>query len=227
VGVLGPIEGGSVADRVAAELRRAIHAGQLTPGTRLVERTLARELHTSHIPVREALARLAEEGLVQREPRRGARVAVLTDVRLEELSSLRTVLEQFVARRVQERWSPQVERVLRGHVEEMVAAAMAGDAARVIELDEAFHADLWRLAEHDLLNEVAAGVRGRVRAFLRAATAPLPAVDLRRHAESHGALVDAIASGDADRAEREMARHIEIAAERIRGAVLETLPARP
>jgi DNA-binding GntR family transcriptional regulator len=222
VSVLEPIDDGSVADRVAAQLRRAIQAGQLPPGARLVERTLARDLRTSHIPVREALARLTEEGLVEREPRRGARVAVLTVERLEELSSLRTVLEQFVVRRVQERWSPAVERELRLRVEAMVVAAGAGNAGHVVDLDDAFHAYLWRVAEHEILNDVAAGVRGRILAFLHAATLPLPVAELRRHAATHGELVDAIASGDPGRAEREMARHIAIATERIRTALLET-----
>jgi DNA-binding GntR family transcriptional regulator len=224
MGVLEPIDDGSVADRVAAELRRAIHAGSLPAGARLVERTLARELRTSHIPVREALARLAEEGLVERQPRRGARVAVLTAARLEELSSLRTVLEQFVVRRVQERWTPSIEAELRARVDDMVAAATAGDAGHIVDLDEAFHARLWRLAEHELLNEVAASVRGRVRAFLRAATLPLPVPELHRHAAVHSELVDAIASGDPLVAEGETARHIAIATARIRQAGLETSP---
>ena len=77
----------------------------------------------SHIPVREALARLAEEGLVEREPRRGARVAALTARQLDEISSLRIVLEQFVARRVQPVWTPTIERQLRAVAREMVAAA--------------------------------------------------------------------------------------------------------
>ena len=86
----------SVAGRVADQLRDLIRDGAYAPGARLVERSIARELGTSHIPVREALARLAEEGLVVRLPRRGARVAELSPRMLEEISSVRVVLEQFV-----------------------------------------------------------------------------------------------------------------------------------
>ena len=95
----------SVAGRVADQLRDLIRDGAYAPGARLVERAIARELGTSHIPVREALARLAEEGLVVRLPRRGARVAELSPRLLEEISSVRVVLEQFVCRRVLERWT--------------------------------------------------------------------------------------------------------------------------
>jgi DNA-binding GntR family transcriptional regulator len=223
-GVLEPIDDGSLADRVATQLRRAIQEGALPPGARLVERTLARDLRTSHIPVREALARLAREGLVEREPRRGARVATLTVERLEELSSLRIVLEQFVVRRVQERWSPTVEHRLRAMVDEMERMAVEGRADAVVELDQRFHEALWQLAEHELLNEVAAGVRARIGAFLRAATLPLPNAALRTHAETHVQLLDAIASGDREVAERETERHVGIATEQIRLLVLETSP---
>ena len=69
-------------------LRGLIRDGAYAPGARLVERSIATELGTSHIPVREALARLAEEGLVVRLPRRGARVAELSPTLLDEISSV-------------------------------------------------------------------------------------------------------------------------------------------
>ncbi|HST42505.1 MAG TPA: winged helix-turn-helix domain-containing protein, partial [Conexibacter sp.] len=50
----------SLADRVAEQIREAIYDGRYAPGSRLVERTLADQLGVSHIPVREALARLAD-----------------------------------------------------------------------------------------------------------------------------------------------------------------------
>jgi len=220
--VLQPADDGGVADRVAGELRRAIHVGTLAPGSRLVERSLARDLRTSHIPVREALARLTEEGLVEREPRRGARVATLTEAKLEELSSLRIVLERFVVRRAQERWSPAAESALRRRVDAMAAMADAGRADAVVDLDQAFHEDLWAIADHSLLLEVASGVRGRIVGFLRAATLPLPPDALRAHAESHVVLLDAVASGDPERAEREVERHVSLATARIRSVLLET-----
>ena len=113
VSTLDPISAPGLADTIAERLRTAIQTGVYPPGTRLPERPMAAELGVSHIPVREALARLAEEGLVDREPRRGARVAALTARQLDEISSLRIVLEQFVARRVQAVWTPTIERQLR------------------------------------------------------------------------------------------------------------------
>ncbi len=110
----------NVADRVTVELREAIFSGDLAPGERLVERKLAERLGTSHIPVREALTRLTQEGLVERLPHRGARVAALTSRDLEEISSLRTLLEQFAVVRVQDAWDPAKEAKLRKTVQQMV-----------------------------------------------------------------------------------------------------------
>ena len=75
---------------------------------------------------------------------------------------------------------------------------------------------LWQLAEHELLNELAAMVRRRVTSFLISATRALPPADLREHALTHVALIEALASGERSRAEVETERHIALAAERIR-----------
>src|SRR5260221_9304507 len=101
-----PLADHSRADAVADRLRAEILSGVYAPGDRLVERRLAQRFGVSHIPLREALARLVEEGLVERLPRRGARVASLSPPMLEEISSLRVVLEQFVIRRLQGRVTP-------------------------------------------------------------------------------------------------------------------------
>jgi DNA-binding GntR family transcriptional regulator len=216
---LQPLIDQNVADRVAGQLREAIHTGTLAPGTRLVERRLAAELHVSHIPIREALARLADEGLVERLPRRGSRVAALTVSELEEISSVRSLLEQFVAVRVQERWSARVEAELRKIVGSMVDAARRGDGRRLFDLDRRFHERLWRFAEHDLLMELAAQLRSRLNGFLRAANAALEPDALEAHARTHGELVDAIASGDPEAARAAMADHIAVALERVRASL--------
>ena len=213
--VLRPKHDQSLAEAVAAHLRDGIQDGAYAPGSRLVERSLAATLGVSHIPVREALARLEEEGLVVRLPRRGARVAQLSHESLGEISSLRVVLEGFVVRRVQERWTPAQRRELERLVDRMVAAARRGDVSAVSDIDRRFHQRLWRIADHSILLEVAAGLRGRINRFLQAATEALPPDDLVRHARSHRELLEVIASGDPDAAAAAMRDHIETAAVRI------------
>jgi DNA-binding GntR family transcriptional regulator len=209
-----------LADTIADRLRADILSGVYGPGDRLVERRLADRFGVSHIPLREALARLVEEGLVVRPPRRGARVASLSPRMLEEVSSLRVVLEQFAMRRLRGRFTPAVRAELQGIVDNMILAAERHNLALVHELDQQFHEYLWRLTGHALLMEVAGQLRSRVSHFYRAAAAPLGPDGLRRHAETHQELLDVIASGDVRAAEKAMEQHIHAAAQRIADAEL-------
>lgn len=212
---LGSVSDRNISAKVADELREAIQNGTFEPGERLVERKLADRLGVSHIPVREALAKLAEEGLIERTPRRGARVALLTDKELAEISSLRIVLEQYVAQRVQQTWTPKTETQLRKIVDSMVAAAERKNIDTMFALDRRFHETLWEMADNRTLLTIASQLRSRINGFLRAANASLAPDELVAHARSHDALVDALASGDQARAAEAMAAHVEIAAARI------------
>jgi DNA-binding GntR family transcriptional regulator len=220
VNATDPLPDQNLADAVADRIRAAIWSGQYQPGDRLVERRLAHEFGISHIPLREALARLTEEGLVERLPRRGARVASLTPRMLEEVSSLRVVLEQFVIRRLKDRFTPEAYLELQGVVDRMVKAAEDHDLVRVHEIDQEFHQRLWELTDHTLLVELAAQMRSRTSHFYRAAAASLGPDEVRRHADSHQQLLDVIASGDRRAAERAMQHHVEQAAKRIADAGL-------
>jgi DNA-binding GntR family transcriptional regulator len=212
---LHPLPDQSLADAVADRLRQAIHAGEYAPGRRLVERTLSDELGVSHIPVREALTKLEDEGLVVRLPRRGARVAQLSPKSIAEVSSMRVLLEGFVVRRVSERWTPKLERDLLRLADRMVAAAEKGDAAAVLDLDHRFHERLWRQCDHSILIEIASHLRGRIQSFLRATIQTLSPDELVAHAMTHRTLTQVIAAGDADAAVEAMRVHIQEAADRI------------
>lgn len=213
---LGSVTTRSVSEQIAHQLRVAIQGGKLKPGERLVERTLASTLGVSHIPIREALGKLAEEGLVERTPRRGARVAILTEQGLSETSSLRIVLEQFVALRAQAAWTKEGEKLLRAIVADMVKSARAGDVEEMFALDQKFHRTLWQMANHQLLMTTVAQLRGRIDGFIRSANNALSPSELTAHAESHYLIVDALASGDKDRLLEEISHHIETATDRIR-----------
>ena len=98
--------------RVQDELREAILAGTLEPGTRLRAEALAERLRTSRTPVREALVLLAREGLVEIEPRRGASVRSFDDADLADLYDIRALIEPRAAARAAERiTAAQLERM--------------------------------------------------------------------------------------------------------------------
>jgi DNA-binding GntR family transcriptional regulator len=94
-----PIESLSMPDRVTIELRRAILAGRLAPGSTFSLREVADMLNVSFIPVREALRNLESEGLVTTRPGRSAMVTKLDLVDLQSIYRLRRLIEPDLARR--------------------------------------------------------------------------------------------------------------------------------
>src|SRR5207244_4700564 len=120
---LARVEQKTISNEAADRLRASIRHGTLAPGTRLVERDLAERLGMSRIPIREAIQKLIEEGLVTKVPHRGTFVYVPSPREIEEISSLRAVLERFVVDRVIARWKPEYEGILRQTVDEMCRAA--------------------------------------------------------------------------------------------------------
>src|SRR5690242_5169702 len=89
-------------------LRKAIIAGELDPGTRLVGSRLAAELHVSRLTVANALKRLTSEGYVVGRPHREAVVAALDEADLREIFLIRHTLEQVVMREVVKHVTPLI-----------------------------------------------------------------------------------------------------------------------
>jgi DNA-binding GntR family transcriptional regulator len=212
---LQPVAQRTLSDEAADRLRAAIRSGALPLGTRLIERDLADRLGMSRIPLREAIQRLVEEGLVRKYPHRGAVVYIPTRGEIEEISSLRVVLERFVAKRVVERWSPDHERTLRQIVEEMRWAASQHNLQQVYELDYRYHLTLWQIADHSLLLEVISGLRTRINRFLYEANSALTASQLEMHIHGHDDLIDVLDSGDVALAQSTFMHHVLGAKERI------------
>jgi DNA-binding GntR family transcriptional regulator len=90
----GELESYSLVELAVNRLSQEILSGRSDPGERLVEEQLTRRLGISRAPLREALRLLAQQGLVEHTPRRGARVATLSDADVRELYEVRDVLER-------------------------------------------------------------------------------------------------------------------------------------
>ncbi|HEV2126860.1 MAG TPA: GntR family transcriptional regulator, partial [Chloroflexota bacterium] len=99
-----PVRDRALRHSVRDHVLEAIRDGKLTPGDRVHETSLARALDVSLSPVREALFRLADQGLLEHRPRRGFYVRTLTEAGTREIYTFRALLEGFAARIVTERW---------------------------------------------------------------------------------------------------------------------------
>jgi DNA-binding GntR family transcriptional regulator len=132
-----PLEIRSVVDQVHAELLERIVAGELPPGSRLRQEALADELGVSRTPLREALARLVSEGLVEFVPNRGATVAHRDFTDMEEAWRARLVIEPGAARLAAERRDPAALERMRETVAQQ--RQVADDVAASFALNRDFH----------------------------------------------------------------------------------------
>lgn len=200
---LDPIEQTPLKWQIADRLRRAIITGRLRPGTVLVETALAEQLHVSRAPIREAVQVLESEGLVETVAYKGKRVKPLTVREVVETCEMRTVLEVTAVRRILGGGAP-VE-ALRTSCAAMDAAARAGDREALVAADEAFHRGLIRLADHQVLAQLWAGLYLRIHQIM--ALRNDRDVNLVDIAANHPPIVQALATGDGLLAERLIAEH--------------------
>jgi DNA-binding GntR family transcriptional regulator len=120
-------------------LRRAIVAGELRPGQRVLQEDLAERLGVSVAPVREALRTLEQEGQVTYLPRRGYHVTELRIEDLEEIYALRQLLETRAARGALPRLDETALEEIDAAAEECEAAARVGDVAAELAANRRFH----------------------------------------------------------------------------------------
>ena len=205
----------NLSEEVAKRLRRAIKGGHLQPGTHLVEQDIAQQFRVSRMPVRIAIQKLIDEGLVIKEPRRGAFVHTYSAKELDEVTSIRITLELMVVEFALPNWSAAVEAELESIVDQMFAAANDGDRQAIFELDVKFHSLLWELSEHAILIEVVSSLRSRISRFLAEANDRVSPTELMQHVATHRELVDVLKQRDIPKAKAAMTEHIWNSRERI------------
>src|ERR671936_2061946 len=125
--------------RVHDHLRNEIISGSLTPGTELTEVGLAGSFGVSRGPIREALGRLATEGLVTIRPRRGAVVRALSGDEFAVAYQVREALEVMAVRLAMPKLTAEHVSALQGLIDEMSALADAGEVQGFFEANAAFH----------------------------------------------------------------------------------------
>lgn len=189
--------------RLKEALLRRILGGHYRPGERLVELRIAAEFATSQGPVREALRELEATGLVTNLPRRGTYVAEGVADGLREVYAVRGALEEQATRQATARGACDLA-ALQSLVDDMRAAAAAGEVPGVIDHSVAFHTAIMAAAGNRLLLNIWLSLRIETRTTI---TMLAPGLDLSEIAESHQPIVDAIASGDSERAARVAREH--------------------
>ena len=187
------------ADKAYRELRARILDNSLPSGEQFTEEELAAMLHMSRTPTREAMLRLAGEGLVEVRPRHGMRVKPVSTVDMREIYEVLTALESTAAALAAARVDQGDSiRQLRLAISDMDAALERDDLAAWAAADERFHTLLVEAAGNSRLSELVqtyVGQSHRVR-MLTLRLRPKPMTSNR----DHEAVVDAVEAHDAQRA---------------------------
>lgn len=204
------------ADRAYRRLRAAIIGGEFPPGEKLAETALSERLDTSRTPVREALRRLAREGLVEFEPNRGARVASWTREDLAEIFRLRSVLESHAASRAASLRSDEDLQHLQAALDAMDALGDRRDDEAIAErtrLNNELHATIVSAARSprlaDLLEQLVSATLV-FRTFERYSPEAL-----ERSRRQHHDLVLAVRTANAELAAATMTAHVLVAFEEL------------
>lgn len=207
----------TIADAVYQTLRSAIVYGELPPGRRLLERELALQLAVSRTPVREALRRLEEEGLVSGVPNRGLVVRMVTLEEAEHVYAVREPLEVLAARLAAERLTPPQMAELRRCLMRARRAAALGEWRTVILENNRFHDVVARASGNPVLARVLDIMRNQVnlvRVALWSRIPTRPQETLRQHGE----ILAALRAGDPEAAAEAARTHLESSWETLRRA---------
>jgi DNA-binding GntR family transcriptional regulator len=187
-------------------LREAIVSGRLRPNERLVEAALSEEFGYPRAAIRMALALLEQEGLVSREPNRGARVRLISTREAVEILEAREALEGTVARNAAVKAEPGEVEELRVIVARMQDLLDRGDLLGVSDESSVLHARILEIARHDVATRLISMLKSQtVRFQYRTILVPgRPSEAL----EEHAAIVEAIAAKDPEAAELAMREHL-------------------
>lgn len=202
----------SLTERAYRELRRAIVRGEFEPGARLRVEDLTRRYAISSSPVREALNRLSEQGLVKLLENRGFRVAPLTAEGVNDLARVRVLVECDALRDAMahgdDAWEAQV--VAAGH-ELALAERRLGNEARALDDDwsarhRRYHLSLYAACTSPLLLQMADVLFDQAERYRRWAARTRPVA--RRKHDEHQQLMAAVLARDTDKAVALLRTHI-------------------
>ena len=210
-------------DIIADALEGMIFDGTFADGDRLDEVQLATRFSVSRTPVREALLRLAQSGLVEQMPRRGVFVRQPGPVELIEMFEVMAELEAVCARLAATRITDTALRDLHATNERCNAAVDAQDADGYYRENERFHAILYRQSGNGFLEQECLRLHRRLQPFRRVQLGLRGR--LRQSMSEHEAIVAALEAGEGDRAAEAIRAHVAVQGEKFHHLMASLKPA--
>lgn len=202
-----PIPRATFASLVTDQLRDSIINGALEPGEQLSEVDLAQRFGVSRGPVREALQRLIQEGLLRSEPHRGVTIPVLTDEDVLDIYLAREALESAAVRHIiASSRSTACHEALDQHVTAMEKAEAAGDWEAVGKADAEFHTALVEATGSQRLQRMFSTVISETRLCLGALTSADSRTDL---VQEHREICSLMQQGKIEQALAVLGKHFD------------------
>lgn len=195
-------------DIVFEKLREAIITGQLLPGTRLMEISLAESMGVSRTPVREAIRKLQAEGLVIMNARRGAVVAPINKRDLKEILEIRKALESLACRLTARKVTEDSLIQLKDINNVMKNAVAEKDIGLIAAKDVEFHEMITDLADNRQLSRMLDQIKEHLYRYRREFIKELK--DRRVLVSEHDKIIAALEAHNEKTAVRELEKHIEL-----------------
>lgn len=204
-----PLEQRTTPDGVYRVLRAAILDGTLPAGGQLREAHIASDMGISRAPLREALTKLEEDGLVVKIPFRGAFVAEVGPETIAEIASVRYLVEPYAAELSAEALRTSQKKRVMATIKAMHDAGRKNDIPASIDAHLQFHRLFYECSGHGVLQDLWDGWESKLRLFLAADHRSYS--DLDDLAVAHERLAEIVFSGDNDLFRKELAHHVHSA----------------
>ncbi len=199
----------SLEESVYLTLEEEILSGKLKKGDSLTETSLSSRLGVSRTPLRAALHRLAEEGLIEVVPNRGAVVVGIGDEELVDIYKIRIRLEGLASAEATKRINEEDLKRLRDSVELSEFYITKQDAEHLKELDSEFHSIIYKASGNRLLCKTLTELHRNIQFYRKRSLAV--ADRLEKSIAEHREILSAIERGDVEAADRLTSAHVEAA----------------
>jgi DNA-binding GntR family transcriptional regulator len=187
-------------------IKKEILQGELPPGTRLLVLDIAGKFQISQAPVREALERLKQEGLIIGKPNKGSVVSNITSKEIKDIFVLREIIEGFAVRESMPQLKEHDFQYLENIIVTMDSAIKLNDILKIVELDMEFHGFFYERCNNHAIMELWNHMKTKVMRFM-AISNKLRSTD--KLVEGHLSLIGVLKTGDVAAAEKKFIDHMK------------------
>ncbi len=197
----------SLEEKIYLQLEDEILSGEYKRGDSITEMSLCKKLGVSRTPVRSALHKLSEEGLINVTPNRGAVVVGVTEADLIDTYKIRMRLEGLAGYMATEKITDEEKVKLRETVELSEFYLSKGDTDKIKELDTEFHHLIYKASGNRLLSKILSELHRNIKSYRRMSLT-MPG-RLETAVKEHKTILEAIEAGNPRSTETIITRHIE------------------